>query len=60
MLMWIFGIVSFGLSIWAIVSILNSKETSGLKAIWIVVVIAFPTVGFIVWYLAGPKSALKM
>lgn len=60
MFVWIFGIISFALSIWAIVNIVNSTEPKGTKALWIIGVLIFPTIGFIVWYFAGPKSALKM
>ncbi|WP_084154780.1 PLDc N-terminal domain-containing protein [Polycyclovorans algicola] len=42
--------------IYAIVSIASSSATSGAKALWIVLVIVLPLVGFIIWLLLGPKK----
>ena len=45
------------LVIWALVSILGSAAPTGAKVLWSLLVILLPVVGFIVWLLAGPKSA---
>jgi hypothetical protein len=42
--------------IYAIVNIAGSSATSGAKALWIVLVIVLPLVGFILWLLLGPKK----
>jgi succinate dehydrogenase/fumarate reductase cytochrome b subunit len=43
--------------VWAIVNIAQSSESSGAKAIWIVIVLVLPLLGLIIWWFAGPKSA---
>jgi hypothetical protein len=43
--------------IWAVLNIAQSRETTGTKALWIVLVILLPVLGLIIWYFAGPKSA---
>lgn len=60
MLNWILGLILFGLAVWAIANIINSKEDTAKKIIWIIVVLVFPFLGIIAWYFFGPKSALKM
>ena len=42
--------------IWAILNIFQSSESNGSKVLWIALVIVFPVIGFIVWYVAGPKG----
>lgn len=40
--------------IYAVVMILQSSEEVLKKILWLVVVIALPLLGLIIWYLAGP------
>ena len=47
----------FVADIWAIVNIVQSKESAGTKALWIVLVAILPVIGLAIWYFAGPKSA---
>ena len=43
--------------IWAILNIVKSSESTGTKALWIVLVLVLPLIGLGIWYFAGPKSA---
>jgi hypothetical protein len=43
--------------IWAIINIIQSNESAGSKALWVVLVLLLPILGLIIWYFAGPKSA---
>jgi hypothetical protein len=43
--------------IWAIINIVQSKVSTGAKALWVVLVLVLPLLGVIIWYFAGPKSA---
>ncbi len=52
---WIFGAILFVLDVLAIASIINSNATGRQKLIWIAVVALLPVIGFIAWFLAGPK-----
>ncbi|MFK7743763.1 MAG: PLD nuclease N-terminal domain-containing protein [Roseobacter sp.] len=51
------GLVLLALNIWAIVSIVGSRESTGAKVIWSLVVLVMPVIGFIVWLIAGPRPA---
>jgi hypothetical protein len=57
MLTGIFSLLILIADIWAILNIVQSKESTGSKALWIALVIVLPVIGFILWYFAGPKSA---
>lgn len=51
------GIVILAAAVWAIFNIAQSSATTGKKFLWILLVVLFPLIGFIIWYLAGPKPA---
>ncbi len=53
----IFGLILLGLNIWAIVSIVSSASSTGKKALWILLIIVLPLVGFLIWLIAGPREA---
>ena len=42
--------------IYAIISIVQSGVEPLKKALWIVLILVLPVVGFIIWFLLGPKS----
>ena len=50
------GILHLALVIWAALSIINSGASQGRKVLWILVVLVFPVVGLILWFLLGPKG----
>ncbi|MCC5958770.1 PLD nuclease N-terminal domain-containing protein [Roseinatronobacter sp. S2] len=50
------GIIHLALVIWAAVSILGSGSSQGQKVLWILLVLLFPVVGLIIWFIAGPKK----
>lgn len=52
----VFGIVVLLLDVWAIVNVLGSNTTVLTKAGWVIGIIILPIIGFVAWYLAGPKS----
>lgn len=51
------GFIVLVLDVWAIVSIIGSKASTGSKVLWCVLVLVFPIFGFVVWFFAGPRSA---
>jgi hypothetical protein len=51
------GLILLVLDIWAFVSIIGSTASTGKKVIWCLLVLVLPLVGFIIWLLAGPRSA---
>ncbi len=50
------GLIVLALDIYAILNISGSSISIGKKVAWIVFVLFFPVLGFIVWWLAGPRS----
>jgi hypothetical protein len=51
----ILGILILVADIYAIVRIVQSGAEPIWKAIWIVIVLALPVVGLILWFFIGPK-----
>lgn len=51
----LFGIVTFLLDVWAIISIINSSADRRGKIIWVLIVAILPVLGFIAWIFGGPK-----
>ena len=48
----------FALDLWALVSILGARAPVRSKLAWVLAVLALPLVGFLYWWLAGPKASL--
>jgi len=51
------GVIILLADVWAIINVVQSRESAGTKALWVVLVLVLPVVGFIIWYFAGPRSA---
>lgn len=54
-----FGLLLLGLNIWAIVSIVGSGTSTGKKALWILLIVVLPLVGFLIWLIAGPRGKVS-
>ena len=50
------GLVILILDIIALVDIFKSSMTTGMKALWAILVIIFPVLGMIFYFLLGKKS----
>lgn len=53
----LWGLIVLAIDIWAIISIVGSRESTGIKTIWVLVILFLPVVGLLIWLLAGPKSS---
>jgi len=53
------GLIILALDIWAIVSIIGSSTSTGKKVLWVLLVLILPVVGFLIWLIAGPRSAAR-
>jgi hypothetical protein len=51
------GLIVLIADVWAIVNIFQSRADTGSKVLWTVVVILLPVLGFILWFIFGPKTA---
>ncbi|MCH8502168.1 MAG: PLD nuclease N-terminal domain-containing protein [Aliidiomarina sp.] len=50
------GLIVLILNIYAIVKTVQSGAGTGSKVLWIVLIILLPVIGFILWFLLGPKG----
>lgn len=55
----LWGTILLVLDIWAILNVVQSRSDTLKKAIWIVVILLLPLLGFIIWLLTGPRSRSK-
>jgi hypothetical protein len=53
----LFGVLVLAADVWAILNIFQSSATTGIKALWIILVLVLPLFGVIIWYFAGPREA---
>jgi hypothetical protein len=53
------GFIILVLDLWAIISIIGSSTSTGKKVLWCLLVILMPIVGFVIWFIAGPRSASR-
>jgi succinate dehydrogenase/fumarate reductase cytochrome b subunit len=51
------GLLILAADVWAILNVFQSNESTGSKALWIVLVLVLPVLGFVIWYFAGPKTS---
>lgn len=51
------GMLLLALDIWALVSIIGSRASDGRKVLWALLVFLLPLLGFLIWLVAGPRSA---
>lgn len=52
----IFGLLILIGDIWAIVSTVQSRASTGSKVVWILLILILPLLGLILWFLLGPRS----
>jgi hypothetical protein len=57
MLEGLFGLIVLALAIYAIVKTWGSSASTAAKAVWTIVLIFLPVIGFIAWLLVGPKDS---
>lgn len=53
------GLVLLVLDLWALISVLGSGNSTGNKLLWVLLILFLPLLGFILWLLAGPRSAAR-
>jgi hypothetical protein len=52
----LFGLLVLAADLYALFSIFGSRETVGKKVVWTLLVLLLPVLGFIIWWLAGPRA----
>ena len=51
------GLIVLIADVWAIVHVFGSRHSVGAKVLWTVLILIFPLLGFLIWLLAGPRTA---
>jgi hypothetical protein len=50
------GLFILAINVYALINIIGSSASTGAKVVWCLVVWLMPVLGFIIWFLAGPKK----
>jgi len=53
----LWGLLVLAADIWAIINIVQSGATTQSKVLWTLLVLVLPVLGFIIWFVAGPKTS---
>lgn len=53
------GLVLLALDIWALVNIFSSSATNGSKVLWALLVVLLPLLGFVIWFVMGPRGKVR-
>ncbi|WP_457787383.1 PLDc N-terminal domain-containing protein [Pseudomonas sp. PL-6] len=54
------GLIILVLDIWAIVNVVKSSAETGIKILWVLLIIFLPVLGLIIWALAGPRGNVRL
>ncbi|MGL4319141.1 MAG: PLDc N-terminal domain-containing protein [Pseudomonas sp.] len=54
------GLAILALDIWAIINIVKSGAETGMKILWVLLIIFLPVLGLIIWALAGPRGNVRL
>jgi Phospholipase_D-nuclease N-terminal len=52
-----FGLLILIADVWAIINVIGSGSSTGGKVLWTVLILLLPLVGFLIWLVAGPRTA---
>jgi hypothetical protein len=53
----IIGTIVLLLDLWAILSVISSSKPVSSKFGWTVFILILPVIGFLCWYISGPRAA---
>ncbi|MCW1936760.1 PLDc N-terminal domain-containing protein [Ectopseudomonas composti] len=54
------GLVILALDIWAIINVIKSSAETGIKILWILLIVLLPVIGLIIWALMGPRGNVRI
>ena len=52
----LFGLLILAADLYALFSIVSSSQSVGRKVVWTLLVLLLPVLGFVIWWLAGPRA----
>jgi succinate dehydrogenase/fumarate reductase cytochrome b subunit len=50
------GLIILALDLWAIISVIGSRASTGAKVLWTLLILVLPVLGFVLWLLFGPRA----
>ena len=53
------GLIILALDIWAIINVIKSGAETGIKILWVLLIVFLPVLGLIIWALAGPRGNVR-
>ena len=54
------GLIILALDIWAIINVLKSGASPGMKIVWVLLILLLPVLGLIIWAIAGPRGNVRI
>ena len=54
------GLIILALDIWAIINVLKSNVGTGMKILWVLLIIFLPVLGLVIWAIAGPRGNVRI
>lgn len=48
------------LDVWAIINVIKSGAETGIKILWVLLIVFLPVLGLIIWALAGPRGNVRL
>ena len=54
------GLIILALDIWAINNVLKSGADTGMKIVWVLLILLLPVLGLIIWAIAGPRGNVRI
>ena len=54
------GLIILALDIWAIINVLKSSASTGMKIVWTLLILLLPVLGLIIWAIAGPRGSVRI
>lgn len=54
------GLIILALDIWAIINVLKSGVSTGMKIVWVLLIMLLPVLGLIIWAIAGPRGNVRI
>ena len=54
------SLVILALDLWAIINVIKSGAETGIKILWVLLIVFLPVLGLIIWALAGPRGNVRL
>ena len=54
------GLIILALDIWAIINVVKSSAETGIKILWILLIVLLPVIGLIIWALMEPRGNVRI